>query len=232
MYGSGHTPVIVVGVSGSPASACALRWAADEADREHGTLRAVRSWTTEPRAFYAHSASGPQDAARQHQLASDGLASDGAGSSGFESAPDNVTTEVIEGTAERVLVEMSAGADLLVLGSASGLAAGRSHRPGDPRLPQPGTLPGRGRGPGRPTWRRAGLPRPHDGQAPRLPRAALGRCRAKPAPERRAELEGVMRRKDVHLDAMLRHLGAAYYDSLHGRAASADVSRAVDQVAR
>jgi len=40
-----------------------------------------------------------------------------------------------------------------------------------------------------------------------------------------------MRRKDMQLDAMLRHLGAAYYDWLHGRAASADVSRAVDQVA-
>lgn len=40
-----------------------------------------------------------------------------------------------------------------------------------------------------------------------------------------------MNRKDMHLDATLRHLGAAYYDSLQGRAASADVSRAVDQVA-
>jgi CBS domain-containing protein len=30
---------------------------------------------------------------------------------------------------------------------------------------------------------------------------------------------------------MLRHLGAAYYDSLHGRAAPADVARAIDSVA-
>ena len=35
-----------------------------------------------------------------------------------------------------------------------------------------------------------------------------------------------MSRNDAHLDAMLRHLGAAYYDSLHGRAAPADVARA------
>jgi CBS-domain-containing membrane protein len=41
-----------------------------------------------------------------------------------------------------------------------------------------------------------------------------------------------MNRNDVHLDAMLRHLGAAYYDSLHGRATSPDVARAVSQVAR
>jgi CBS domain-containing protein len=40
-----------------------------------------------------------------------------------------------------------------------------------------------------------------------------------------------MSRSDYHLDAMLRHLGAAYYDSLHGRAEEKDVSRAVAQVA-
>jgi|ERR1700761_243233 len=36
---------------------------------------------------------------------------------------------------------------------------------------------------------------------------------------------------DTHLDGMLRHLGAAYYDSLQGRATQADVTRAVDTVA-
>ncbi len=40
-----------------------------------------------------------------------------------------------------------------------------------------------------------------------------------------------MPRTDTHLDGMLRHLGAAYYDSLRGRATKADVSRAVDSVA-
>ena len=39
-----------------------------------------------------------------------------------------------------------------------------------------------------------------------------------------------MARTDVHLDAMLRHLGAAYYESLHGRAAHSDVTRAVEAV--
>jgi CBS-domain-containing membrane protein len=32
--------------------------------------------------------------------------------------------------------------------------------------------------------------------------------------------------RDSYLDGMLRHLGAAYYESLHGRASAADVSRA------
>jgi CBS domain-containing protein len=40
----------------------------------------------------------------------------------------------------------------------------------------------------------------------------------------------IMTRTDMHLDAMLRHLGAAYYDSLHGRAARPDVIRALEAV--
>ena len=39
-----------------------------------------------------------------------------------------------------------------------------------------------------------------------------------------------MARTDMHLDAMLRHLGAAYYESLHGRANRTDVARALDTV--
>jgi len=39
-----------------------------------------------------------------------------------------------------------------------------------------------------------------------------------------------MARTDIHLDAELRHLGAAYYDSLHGRAARSDVLRALDAI--
>ena len=39
-----------------------------------------------------------------------------------------------------------------------------------------------------------------------------------------------MTRTDTHTDAMLRHLGAAYYESLHGRAPRSDVTRALDTV--
>ena len=39
-----------------------------------------------------------------------------------------------------------------------------------------------------------------------------------------------MSRRDDYLDAMLRHLGAAYYESVHGRAARSDVARALDTV--
>ena len=40
----------------------------------------------------------------------------------------------------------------------------------------------------------------------------------------------MMARTDIYLDAMLRHLGAAYYESLHGRATRSDVNRALDTV--
>ena len=39
-----------------------------------------------------------------------------------------------------------------------------------------------------------------------------------------------MARADIHLDERLRHLGAAYYDSLHGRASRSDVTRAFEAV--
>jgi len=35
-----------------------------------------------------------------------------------------------------------------------------------------------------------------------------------------------MTHRDAHMDAMLRHLGAGYYESMHGRASAADVARA------
>ena len=40
-----------------------------------------------------------------------------------------------------------------------------------------------------------------------------------------------MSRTDTQFDGMLRHLGAAYYDSLHGRATQGDVTRALDNIA-
>lgn len=39
-----------------------------------------------------------------------------------------------------------------------------------------------------------------------------------------------MARTDIYLDTMLRHLGAAYYESQHGRATRSDVTRALDTV--
>jgi nucleotide-binding universal stress UspA family protein len=115
-------PVIVVGVSGSRASARALRWAADEAERRHGVLTAVFSWSRpHPAAYAPQSRTGGGDLRLRaaHELAATLRAVLGP------EPPGPVTSEVVEGPPERVLIERSAGADLLVLGSAAGLLAGR-----------------------------------------------------------------------------------------------------------
>ena len=120
-------PTIVVGVSGSPASARALSWAADESARLHSRLKIVLIWSLDQRAFYAP-AINPDDLDRRQARAVAGLAATVRAVLGPE-PPDGMTTEVAQGMAERALVDQSLGADLLVLGSASGLVSGRSIGP-------------------------------------------------------------------------------------------------------
>jgi len=121
------SPTIVAGVSGSPASARALRWAADEAKRRHGQLKVVLAWRIPQRASYAP-ALAPQELAARRQRARDGLAATVRAVLGPDLAA-KVSTEVTEGNPERALVDSSTGADLLVLGAASGQLAGRSLGP-------------------------------------------------------------------------------------------------------
>jgi nucleotide-binding universal stress UspA family protein len=116
MNGTGQAGVLV-GVSGSLASASALRWAAAEARRRHARLRVIRSWDPE-----FDTAALPPDLrmapARLQAAAAQSLAEVMCAVFGAE-APDDVTAELARGVAERVLADRSAGAELLVLGSAA-----------------------------------------------------------------------------------------------------------------
>ncbi len=107
----------MVGVSGSAASAAALRWAADEAVRRRGQLRVVLVWSPEHRAAYAP-ALHARDRQQQMLHARRVLAATMQAVLG-PMPPDEVTAVIAEGKPERALVDLSAGADLLVLGSAS-----------------------------------------------------------------------------------------------------------------
>jgi len=110
-------PVIVVGVSGSEASAAALGWAAEEARRRDARVVAVRTWAPAQVAYYAYHA--PHcDAEQERKAAAAGLASTIRAVFG-SNPPPGLLTEVTEGMPERVLADRSAGADLLVLGSTS-----------------------------------------------------------------------------------------------------------------
>jgi nucleotide-binding universal stress UspA family protein len=108
---------VIVGVSGSAASAAALRWAADEARRRNAGLRVVRSWQPIFAAPYA-----PADTraghGQQRDIASHGLTAAMHAAFG-PVTPYGVTAELAKGEAERVLVDRSAGAALLVLGTGS-----------------------------------------------------------------------------------------------------------------
>jgi nucleotide-binding universal stress UspA family protein len=106
---------ILVGVSGSPASQAALRWAADEAESRECRLRIVLIWQPEQRASYAQQADRRDTTERRAQARCDLTETVWAvlGSSPWR----DTTVEAVEGKIEQVLVAASEEADLLVLGS-------------------------------------------------------------------------------------------------------------------
>lgn len=104
-----NVPKIVVGVDGSAGSRRALRWAAVEARQRHGRLLVVLAW--EP----AYLASETER--REQQWAAQSLLAETLRSVFGADTPDHVVAKVVQGMAERVLVEESGAADLLVLGS-------------------------------------------------------------------------------------------------------------------
>ncbi len=104
---------IVVGVDGSEGSKEALRWAAQQAELTGADLEAIITW--EYPTFYGWVPAYPDDldlASLAEQALTDALdAVFGA------QRPARLRTRVVEGHAARLLVEASAGADLLVVGS-------------------------------------------------------------------------------------------------------------------
>jgi nucleotide-binding universal stress UspA family protein len=112
-----NEPVVMVGVSGSAASAAALRWAADEARRRGAQLWVIPSWDPQACAPYAP-VHGRLTAGQQHDAAGSEMAAMMCATFG-SSAPQGMVTELARGNAERVLVNRSGEADLLVLGSAA-----------------------------------------------------------------------------------------------------------------
>lgn len=120
---------IVVGVNRSAASVAALRWAAAEARLRRTTLHVVHAW--EPaarRASYAILGDSPA-IGQERRRAQDSLAAIMGAAFGGE-IPGDITAEVAEGMAERVLAHHSQDASLLVLGAAAG--AGQAGPPPGP----------------------------------------------------------------------------------------------------
>jgi nucleotide-binding universal stress UspA family protein len=108
---------IVVGVHRSAASLAALRWAAAEARLRRAVLHVVHAWE-----LAAHRASyailGDQGPSGQERLRAQGVLDAVIRAVYGSEVPAGVTAELAEGTAERVLVQRSRKAGLLVLGAA------------------------------------------------------------------------------------------------------------------
>jgi nucleotide-binding universal stress UspA family protein len=113
--GSVSEPKIVVGVDGSAGSRRALRWAAEEARQKDATLRVVLAW--EPAGLAAFSSVSARADRREEGKEAQSLLADTVRSVFGADVPDHVVAKVVQGVAERVLVEESCTADLLVLGS-------------------------------------------------------------------------------------------------------------------
>jgi nucleotide-binding universal stress UspA family protein len=121
---SRHEPVIVVGVDRARHSRAALRWAAEEAVRRQAGLRIVHVWQSgraegRPRLPESSSSRRLQAArlqaarlqAAQHQATVDWV------SEQLEGRTVRYTVEAVDGAPGPVLVEVSAKADLLVVGT-------------------------------------------------------------------------------------------------------------------
>jgi nucleotide-binding universal stress UspA family protein len=101
---------IVVGVDGSAASRDALRWAARQAELTGASLEVVTSWSYPT--TYGFPVIANVDWEQGARTVLDEALADELGD-----AAERVVRRVVEGHPARVLAELAAGADLLVVGS-------------------------------------------------------------------------------------------------------------------
>jgi len=105
---------VLVGLSRSAASQAALRWAAEEARLRGATLHVVWAWDPE-RSVAPYAPSHLPSRAEERAAARQSLTAAVRAVFG-DPAPAGVVVELAEGVPERVIVDRSAGADLVVLG--------------------------------------------------------------------------------------------------------------------
>jgi nucleotide-binding universal stress UspA family protein len=103
---------IVVGVDGSTESAAALRWACREASIRGAEVHAVHVREAKCHSLASYAAAAAPDAEDDIEEMWRSVLHEGG-----SAAP--IRTEVVEGLAPRVLLDRCAGADMLVLGTAS-----------------------------------------------------------------------------------------------------------------
>lgn len=113
---TGQARRIVVGVDGSASSRAALRWAVRQAELTGGTVDAIIAWQIPASMTGYGLAPAPPDCADIENVVRQGLDKTVREVTGTAGSPP-VRRLVVHGPAGQVLVDASAGADLLVLGS-------------------------------------------------------------------------------------------------------------------
>jgi nucleotide-binding universal stress UspA family protein len=113
---------VVVGVDGSPSSLAALRWACDQAVAHEAKLYAVMAWSSGPVTVSAGMPRMPDVAPEEtaRRVLDDAVSEVTGGGPGSRSdGGSDVAIErvVVAGSPAKVLLDMSADADLLVVGS-------------------------------------------------------------------------------------------------------------------
>ena len=114
----GDTPRIVAGVDGSASSISALRWAIRQAELTGTSVAAVIAWHYPAAAAgggYGMAVAGAE--ASDYREIAEKIVADAIGSALDPASRVRVRPSVVEGNSARVLLDASAGADLLVVGS-------------------------------------------------------------------------------------------------------------------
>jgi nucleotide-binding universal stress UspA family protein len=104
---------IVVGVDGSPSSVNALHWAVDQAQLTGSSVHVVATWELPTSYGWVPTYPPGFDAAGDVAKGVEKTVKDALG----ENPPVALRTSVVEGDAAQVLVDLSKGAELLVVGS-------------------------------------------------------------------------------------------------------------------
>ncbi len=118
-------PRIVVGVGGSAGSFAALRWALREAGLRRARLQIVRAWEDRAKRVAPYAPGASQGNAQEEDRRAEVARLEEAARSAVSPAPPvPVAVQTSEGLAARVLLDHAAGAELLVLGSASNSTPG------------------------------------------------------------------------------------------------------------
>ena len=109
---------IVVGVDGSDSSRAALRWAYDEAAHHGASLNAVTVWHGPPLPMSPPYGRCPPRAMKASRRGTPRTCSSGSSLTlRTGSQPVDVRTSIDQGNPAKVLIELSGGADLMVVGS-------------------------------------------------------------------------------------------------------------------